>query len=60
MRELTENEVEQVSGGNFFIGVLSITGAYTSGKFIGDAAYNAYTAHNGGTSLGASIYYWTH
>jgi hypothetical protein len=59
MRDLTEKEVREVSGGNpgvvAFLGVVS---SYNTGYFIGNLA-NRYNT-SAGRSFGGSIYYLLH
>lgn len=57
MRELTEKELEQVSGGNPLLGgVLSIVGAYYTGKEIG-TAINTQIRKTFSMSPGQAAYY---
>ena len=59
MRDLTEKEVREVSGGNLFIaGVLGLASSYSTGAFIG-GTINEYNASKG-YSFGGSIYYLLH
>ncbi|XOV89780.1 MAG: hypothetical protein ACFHX7_07810 [Pseudomonadota bacterium] len=56
MRDLTEEEIEEVSGGNPVAGAaLSIAGAYYAGEAIGDSI-NDFNLQVSGMSLGEAIY----
>lgn len=56
MRILSDNEVEEVSGGNGFVGgLIALTGAYTAGQYIGEQIndFNRYTFK---LSFGEALY----
>ena len=59
MRDLTEKEVRDVSGGNLFVaGYLGLVSSYATGVFIG-RTINSYNT-SAGRSFGGSIYYLMH
>lgn len=58
MRELTNEEVKDIAGGNPAAGMIQIAGSYFLGKTVGQAAYDAYTEATG-SSLGEQIYWAT-
>lgn len=56
MRELSEEEIKEVSGGNAVAAaVISAVGAFTAGERIGEAI-NAFNMEVSGMSLGEAIY----
>ena len=59
MRELKEEEVASVSGGNGFVaGVLGIVGAYNTGQWIGRQINRTFQSANN-MSIGEYIYFKT-
>ena len=57
MRELTETELKQVSGGNMFLaGAISLVGAYEGGKTIGKAIVGSIN-NTFSMSTGEAAYY---
>ena len=59
MRELTENETREVSGGNPFFGGVQIAGAYYAGFEFG-RSINAFNIKHSGMSLGQAFYRTVH
>ena len=59
MRELTENETREVSGGNPFFGGVQIAGAYYAGQQFG-MGINAFNTKHFGMSLGQALYRAVH
>lgn len=59
MRELTNNELEQVSGGNFFYGMIGIVSAFEAGKAFGGYV-NDYNRKAYNMSFGEAIYKTVH
>jgi len=58
MRELTAYEVSQVSGGNFFGGVIQLAGAYYAGYAFGESI-NSFNRDQFNMSLGEAVFYVT-
>lgn len=56
MRELTNEEISRVSGGNFFYGLVSIVSAYETGKAAGNYV-NDFNRSNFNMSFGEALYY---